>query len=379
MNYSNHKFQDSIPPRDLFPITRESIYFNHAATGPLSLPARRAIEECMDVYARQAEFTIDAYFRRVNTARSNVAKLIGAEQEEITFTHNTSEGLYIALINVPLRAGDKILVMDEVFPAARYVVDYNIPHIEKQYIPFLGRDPIEVIKANLDKRVKVVLVDSVQFFSGEAIDVKGLSYFLKENNIYFIVDGIQAIGAMDFSVRETEIDFLACGAAKWLFGPSGAGFLYINKHRFNDVKRLHTGWLGANWTSFECYDTLPHLFNDARMFEQGTRNIIGISAFSENIKLLLEFGLENVSQKIGKLRTELRKIFEELDYEIITPMNALQSGIVTIRPKDDPKQLFERLSHENIAISLRSNCLRFSPHFYNTLEEVEQIFRILKQ
>ncbi len=379
MNTSNLKFQDLTPIRELFPITKELVYFNHAATGPLSLPARRAIEECTDVYTRQAEFTIDAYLRRLNAARINVAKLIGAEPEEITFTHNTSEGLYIALINVPLKAGDKILVMDEVFPAARYVVDYNMPHIEKQYIPFSGRDPIEVVKANLDKKIKVVLVDFVQFFNGEAIDVKRLGSFLKENNIYLIVDGIQAIGALNFNVQDSDIDFLACGAAKWLFGPSGAGFLYVNKHRFNDIKRLHTGWLGANWTSFERFDALPYLFNDARMFEQGTRNIIGISAFSENIKLLLEYKLENVVQQIGRLRTELRKIFKELDYEIITPMNALQSGIITVRPQDDPKQLFDRLTHKKIAISFRNNCLRFSPHFYNTLEEVEHIFRILKQ
>lgn len=364
--------------RELFPITKELIYVNHAGTGPMSIPARKAIEECAETYSRQAEFTLADYVSRLEAARTAVARLIGAQPEEITFTHSTSEGIYIALINVPLQEGDEILVMDEVFPAARYVVDYNVPHLKKKYISFAGRDIVQVVKENLTKRVRVVIIDFVQFLSGEMFDIKTLSHFLRENNIYFIVDGIQAIGAVEFNVRETEVDFFACGAAKWLFGPSGTGFLYINRRNFKQIKRFHTGWLGAEWQSFERFEAFPPLFEDARMFEQGTRNVMGISAFCENIKILLDYGLNNVSAQIQSLKEELRRIFKELGYEITTPEQGLQSGIITVRPKGDAKIIFEKLADKSVTISLRNNCLRFSPHFYNTLEEVEQIFGILK-
>ncbi len=363
--------------RSLFPITKESIFFNHAATGPMSLPARKAIEECIKVYSRQAEFRFDEYFGRLNTARTLVARLIGADPEEITFTHNTSEGLYVTLINLPLHEGDKILVMDEVFPTVRYIVDYNLPHVEKKYIPFLGRDAIEVVKSNLDESVKVVVVDFVQFLSGEMIDLKSLGMFLKEKEIYLVVDGIQAIGAVDFSVQETEVDFLACGGAKWLFGPSGTGFLYINKKNFGDLKKLHTGWLGADWRSFENFDSYPPLFEDARKFEQGTRNVIGISAFCENIKILLEYGIEQIQGQILGLKNLMRQKFVELNYGIITPGQGPQSGILTVSPTKDPKSIFGRLAENRVVISFRNNCLRFSPHFYNTKEEVEKIVTLL--
>jgi len=364
--------------RDLFPITKESIYFNHASTGPMSIPARKAIEECLNVYSSQAEFDFRTYFFRLAKARLNVAKLIGADPEEIVFTHNTSEGIYIALINLPLKQGDIIIVMEEVFPTVRYIVDYNVPYLEKKYVRFCSKDPIDVIKDNLDKKIKAVVIDWVQFFTGEVIDLKRLGKFLKEREIYLIVDGIQGIGAINFDVKEIEIDFLACGAAKWLFGPSGTGFLYVNKKNFKSLKRLHTGWLGVDWRSFEDFEVNPPLFEDARMFEQGTRNVIGISALSENVKILLQIGLENVENQILGLHEGLRQGLKDMNYEILTPDRLTRSGIITARPKN-AGDLYNLLRAKKIIISLRNNALRFSPHFYNTEKEIEKMFNVLRQ
>ncbi len=364
--------------RALFPITEEVIYLNHAGTGPMSVPARDAIRECVDVYSRQAEFDLDEYFERVRSKRAILANLIGADPEEITLTHNTSEGIFIALINLPLQPGDKILVMDEVFPAVRYVVDYNLPHLEKKYIPFSGRDPIEVLMQHLDSKVKAVVVDYVQYLSGEMVDLKRLNRFLREKNIFLVVDGIQAIGAVNVNMRETEVDFLACGAGKWLFSPGGAGFLFVNKRTFGSLRGFHTGWLGAEWQNFDDCEAKPAVYKDARRFELGTRNVIGISALSENVKILLEYGLNKVAARIQSLKTILHHRFKELQYEIITPDYGPQSGIITVRP-NNVRSLYNLLKANRVTISLRSNCLRFSPHFYNTEEEVAKIFEILKR
>jgi cysteine desulfurase/selenocysteine lyase len=365
-----------LTPRNLFPIAEKVVYFNHASTGPMSIPARKAIEECMNIYSSRAEFDLDAYYERINQARRTVARLIGADSNEITFTHNTSEGIYIALINLSLQPGDKLLIMDEVFPAVRYVVDHNLPQFVKQYVSFSKRDPVEVIKKNLDKNVRAVVVDHVQYLSGEMIDLKSLSDYLRNKDIYLVVDGIQAVGALDFNVREIEVDFLACGAAKWLFGPSGAGFLFVNRKNFDSLKKFHTGWLGADWGDFQDCELRPSLYNDARMFEQGTRNLIGISAFSENVKILLEFGMKHVEKQIMALKHALKNKFKALKYEIVTPENTHQSGIISVKP-ENARFIFNRLKENKVVISLRSNCLRFSPHFYNTTEEVEKISSIL--
>ncbi|UCC12165.1 MAG: aminotransferase class V-fold PLP-dependent enzyme [candidate division WOR-3 bacterium] len=371
------KTYHGLTPRKLFPITERSIYFNHAGTGPLSIPARRAIEECLGVYTAQAEFKTEAYFERIDECRHTVADFIDATPEEIVFTHNTSQGIYIALMNIPFANGDKILVMDEVFPAVRYIVDHNLPQVEKLYVRFADSDPVERVKPYLGSGVKAVVLDWVQYLSGEMVDLERLSGILKEYGVYLVVDGIQAVGAVPFSARTADVDFLSSGAAKWLFGPSGAGFLYVNKRTFPKLNRVHAGWLGARWKDFLDCQTRPALFDDARMFEQGTRNVIGISALAENIRMLQAFDIGHVYEHICTLKASLREGFESLGFEIVTPARGDQSGIITMKPRERAAALYERFVDNSIVISLRSGCLRFSPHFYNTQHEVETILNLL--
>uniref|UniRef100_A0A7C6EJI5 Aminotransferase class V-fold PLP-dependent enzyme n=1 Tax=candidate division WOR-3 bacterium TaxID=2052148 RepID=A0A7C6EJI5_UNCW3 len=364
--------------RNLFEVTKSKIYLNHASTGPMSLNAKIAIEECIKVYQKQAEFDFKTYFEKLKYSRGIFARLINAEPEEITFTHNTSEGIFIALINLPLKNGDEIIVMNETFPAVRYVVQYNLPKITKKFINFCGEDPVKIVGKNLNRKTHAVVLDHTQFFTGEMVDLLPLSEFLRNRGIYLIVDGIQSIGAIEFDTKKTQVDFLATGGGKWLFGPGGTGFLYVNKKNFKVLKRLHTGWLGVDWKSFENFETSPPLFDDARMFEMGTRNVIGISGLTENVKILLEFGMKNVEKRILKLKNQLRDGFKRLKIPVITTDKGPHSGIITVKP-ENPRQIYEFLIKNQITISLRNNCLRFSPHFYNTEEEIEEVLKILKK
>ncbi len=364
--------------RNLFEVTKSKIYLNHASTGPMSINAKKAIEKCIKVYQKQAEFDFKTYFEKLKYSRGIFAQLINAEPEEIAFTHNTSEGIYISLINLPLKEGDEIIVMNETFPAVRYVVQYNLPKITKKFINFCGKDPVRVVGKNLSRKTRAIVLDHTQFFTGEMVDLLPLSGFLRDRGIYLIVDGIQSIGAIEFDTKKIQVDFLATGGGKWLFGPGGTGFLYVNKKNFKILKRLHTGWLGVDWKSFENFEVSPPLFDDARMFEMGTRNVIGISGLTENVKILLEFGMKNVEKNILKLKNKLREGFKRLKIPVITTDKEPQSGIITIKP-ENPRQIYEFLIKNQIIISLRNNCLRFSPHFYNTEEEIEEVLKILKK
>ncbi len=364
--------------RRFFPITEKFIYFNHAGTGPLSVPAQRAIEQCLSTYSSQAEFDTERYFSMVDEARATVARFINAKPEEIAFTHNTSEGIYIALCNLPLRENDTILVMDEVFPAVRYVVDNNLPHIRKTYVSFARRDPIAVLDANLNSNVKAVVVDYVQFLSGETIDLRSLSEFTSDHGLYLVVDGIQGIGALKYDATGNNVDFLACGCGKWLFGPSGAGFLYINSRDFDRLRCQHTGWLGAGWTGFEDITKNPPLYDDAKKYEMGTRNILGIQALKANVDMLLQHGMQNVEARILKLKEELRGSLEAAGFEILTPRSGKQSGILSVSTDVDVADLYTHLKEARITVSLRNNYLRFSPHFYNSEDEINQIVGVIR-
>jgi cysteine desulfurase/selenocysteine lyase len=364
--------------RSLFPVTREKIYFNHASNGPLSRPARQALIEDLRLYSRQADYDLPEYFRRLEKARTTVASLVGANPEEITFTPSTSYGVFVALCNLNLERGDRLLVMDEVFPTVRCCVDQNYPHVDRRYVKFGGRDPIDAVRGHLTRKTRAVVVDWVNFFTGEVLDLDRLGKYLASRRVKFVVDGMQGLGALKIDVRKTPVDFMAGGGNKWLFSTQGIGYLYVNRKNFRDLKRTPTGWLGLDWPNFDSYKKMPPIRNDARRFEMGTRNALGAHALTINIGILEKFGLDRVEAKIQEVKSSLRRGLTELGYEILTPANGRQSGIITARPKGDPAMLYKLLTANRVVLSLRNQALRFSPHFYNNAAEARKVIAILE-
>ena len=361
----------------MFLLKDNLIYLNHASTGIIPKDAIRRMNDVINDFAKQGDPGKEYQDEILIGARKRIAQLINGKPENITFTMNTSHAIYIALLNIPLIEGDEVVVMNECFPAAKYIAKYNLPGINVKYVNFAEKDPVEVIKKNHNSRLKVVIVDHVQYFTGEKLPLLKLSNFLKEKGIFLIVDGIQAVGCINVDVKREGIDILACGGSKWLNGPQGTGFLYTSPEAFRRLKKIHTGWLGAPWKDYISFDILPEPFEDARRFELGTRNIIGIVGLSESISILLEYGLEKIEKRIRKLNTLLLEGLKRKKFEIITPENRM-AGIVTGRTKSAlAESVYKKLKENNIIISLRNNALRFSPHFYNTEEEIEKVLEII--
>lgn len=306
-----------------------------------------------------------------------MAGLIDAEPDEIAFTSSTSHGLYIALRNVNIGRGDRVLVMDEVFPSVRCCVDQNFPHAERVYVKFCGRDPVEAVRKHITNRTRAVILDWVQFFTGEVMDLDRLGKYLWARNVKFVVDGIQGVGALRFDVRKTPVDFLAGGGNKWLFSPQGTGYLYVNRRNFNSLRCTPTGWLGRDWPNFENFRTLPSLLKDARLFEMGTRNALGTHALAVNVDILRRYGRDRVEAKIRTLKKNLRRGLVGLGFDILTPATGRQSGIITARPRGDPTRLYKLLAANRVVVALRNGALRFSPHFYNNQAEVDKIIAII--
>lgn len=371
MNYNKY--------RRLFPVTRELIYFNHASNGPLSLPARQALEADLKLYSRQADFPVREYFQRLEQARAAIARLLSADADEIAFTANTSHGIYLALCSLSLTHGDRVIIMDEVFPTVRCCVDQNWPGIQRVYIRFRGRDPVAAVKPFINKRTRAVIVDWVNYFTGEVLDLDRLSSFLAERSVRFVVDGMQGVGALKLNLRKTSVDFLATGGSKWLFSGQGIGFLYVNRKNFKRLAGAPTGWLGRQWRDFTNINDLPALYPDARRFEMGTRNALLTHALAVNARLLQQCGMDKVENRIRELVTALRQSLTSMGCSILTPAGGRVSGILTAVPPCAVTRVYRHLTRHRVALSLRNQALRFSPHFYNHEDEIREIIRIMKQ
>ncbi len=368
--------------RELFPITKEKIYLNHASTGPLTTRARKAMEGLLDIYELEGDITKEMLDSAENQTRGLAAKLLGADESEIAIVKNTSQGLILPMNALDWEIDSNVILVKGGFPANIYPWMYNLPDVEKRFVePEKGKGFLEKCVSMVDKKTRAVAVDWVDFLTGRRVDLGSLGEFCQDRNILLFVDGIQGLGAITIDLSRIKVDFFSAGASKWLFGPQGVGIMYISKRVFDRLKSNNIGWLSAKWENFNDFSKLAPLKTSASRFEEGTRNLIGIYGFTEHLKMFLEFGTEEIEKRIFFLRDKLIEPLEEKGCEFLSPLEKENgSGIVTFKsPELRSEELYETLKGNNIIVSLREGFIRVSPHFYNTESEIERFLNFVPE
>lgn len=359
--------------RSYFPHTERSIYLNHAATGPLSVPVIQAINRFLE---QRHISNIDNYvdFQPVvEETKARIGRLLGVGPERVEFVPNTSTGLNIIANGLTWRPGDRIAIPGCEFPANVYpFLNLQRHGVEVDFIPHRnGTFTIEDIERTLTPETRLLSLSWVQFLSGFQTDLKAVGQLCRERDIIFCVDAIQGLGALQMDVEACQIDFLASGAHKWLMASQGSGFLYVSEQLQEQMTPPTAGWLHGpvDWDNFFAYELAFH--PDASRFRVGTLNNIGIAALHAALGLYFEAGPEWCQEQVLARAEQLAQGLAELGLERYGTSDPERgSGIVTVKhPEADVLQ--KALKERGIEVSVRNRMLRFSPTYYNTSQEVE--------
>lgn len=353
-------------------MTERYVYFNHASSGPLPTTAIAAMTEYLDRFSREGEVPYQEAEVVVEDARLLAGRLMRVKPEGLAFVKNASAGAIIAINSIEWRAGDNVVLMKDAFPSNLYPFDYLLPHVEKRYVTSaelaLGPDCVYRL---VDKHTRAVALDWVHFLSGARADIGAIGRFCRELGVWFLVDVMQGLGAVDFDFGSLDADFVYAGGNKWLLGPHGIGLLRVNPEKLPALKPANLGWLSARWDDFNDIYSRKPMKAGASRFEEGTKNYPGIYGLRESMRILLDVGIASVEKQIRRVVDSLRKRLLAAGFEISTPEEPKRSaGIITCRkPGTDMPALFQRLKAQGHICSLRENSLRLAPHFYNTGEE----------
>ncbi|HEX8373059.1 MAG TPA: aminotransferase class V-fold PLP-dependent enzyme [Chthoniobacterales bacterium] len=368
-----------------FPIAREHIFMEHAAV--TTFP--QYVADAMIDYTRQStterqEFA--AVLRDIARTRRVCAKLLGAQADEIALLGPTSLGLSLFANGLDWEPGDEVVCYQEDYPANVYPwlalerLGVKLRYLQPEK---MGEITPELVAAAITPRTKLVALASCHFLTGYRIDHDAIGRLLHDRGVLFSLDAIQTLGAFPTTVE--HVDFLSADAHKWLLGPMAAGIVYVKREHF---EKLRPTLLGAwNIQSPQFITQAEILFVDsAQRYEPGVLNTPGIYGMLASIEMLLEIGMETVSERILALRQQIAEGVTELGFEVASPMSGpARSGIVTFRhPEKAMKPYFDELTAKNVIVSHRfdrsgRDYLRFSPHFYNTEDEVERALQYLKR
>lgn len=381
---------DEAVRRREFPVASEHVFLAHAAVTALPRVAVEAVQEYLRRGSEDSQETPWAN-QQIRHAREVAAKLIGASPDEIALLGPTSLGLNLVAAGLPWRLGDEAIYYPDDYPANVY----PWTGLEARGVKPVPVRPTHLgvirwpeVEAVLTPRTRLVALASCNFLSGYRIDVDEIGRRLGERGILFSVDGIQSLGAFPFSVQ--YVDFLSADSHKWLLGPSGAGIFYIKKSRMNTLAPALLGALNVVSPEYVAQEEI-RFHAGARRYEPGTLDVPGIVGMAASMDLLLDLGIEAVAARIVELRQAFVSMVRPMGYRPCldeqgcdgSMTDAQRSGIVSLTHVDrELKTVAQRLRDAGVRLSLRHDrqgrpWLRFSPHFYNTHDELERVAALL--
>ena len=349
----------------------KQIYFDYAAT---SIKRKKILEDILnhaDLFDGNPDsshsFGRDAK-KILEEARQNIAKSIGAKPSQIIFTSGASESN-----NTVLSAfkNEKIITT-------------NIEHdsVENTYVPAntilieATEEGISLdqIKEKITDEVKLVSVMMVNNEMGLIMPIKEIGEFLKEKDIYFHVDCVQAYGHLEIDVNDMNIDFLSLSGHK-IGGINGFGILFARKNLPSFIKGGEQEKYRRAGTSFvmgaySMAKSFPHMISEREKIRDLKAYLIKKLAKSK-INYEINGNPEKTVDHIVNIyfkdfRSDFLLTYLDMHGIAVSAGSACRAGAVI------PSKVVERIYGENRA----GNSLRISLGFENTSEDIDKLIEV---
>lgn len=316
--------------------------------------------------------------------KSTCAKMINADPDDIIITSSTTHGINIFANGINLPPDDNnVAFLDSEFPAVVYpwLNQQDLGRVSVVMIPSSKGYTNETVikKSLLDYNVRVLTISYVQFL-GYRYNIKSIAEFCRKNNIFLVVDAIQAAGICPIDVVDMGIDYICTGNQKWLMSPAGTGFTYISK-KYKEF--VHPSYAATSSINYDFENFLSYKLdfkNDGAAYENSTLNTLGMIGMNEVMKLFMELGVENIFRHILDIQDHFIELLDKTMYRVESDLNPEHRSNIMIFSRSDQslnKHIQKALESKNIYIAIREGYLRLAPHIYNNYEDVEILAREL--
>ena len=241
----------------------------------------------------------------------------------------------------------------------------------------LSIDPDE-IEHLIDANTSVVCLSHVEWGTGQVFDLKRFADAAHKNGAICVVDATQSAGQIPIDIRISGVDAIATSTYKWLCGPFGTGMMYLSP----ELQKLSPGIIG--WRShrdmwdFQA-DRLEYA-DSAKRYEFGTMAYGTAFGATVSTNYLLEISIEKIAKHNQKISMHLLDGLQDLGAIILGPKDPNnRSAIVAARfPNKDSADFALSLEKANVIASLRRDFIRFSPHLYNSIQDIDRGLEAIK-
>ncbi len=379
------------------PGTKNKTHFNNAGAALMPSPVLKKMQEVLRLESEIGGYeAMDRFAPETEAFYPVMAKFLNCEPRNIAFAHSATDAWTGALSAIPFEAGDTILttVNDYASSHIAFLILQKRLKINVLFADDLpnhaGVDVDDLEKKLLAHRPKLVAVAHVPTNSGLVQPVEKIGKICRRENVWYLVDGCQSAGQMPLDMTKIGCDFFSAAGRKFLRGPRTSGFLFVSDRALEaGLEPLFMDMFGANWTG-DGYEPRP----DARRFEQYENAPLLVLGLKVAVEYAQKIGLENIEKRVVELAGYVRKRLAEIPNCRPLDFGERLCGIVTCHfPGRKPGDILAHLSNFNINCRASSKfaatidqqkkgvewVLRISPHYYNTVEEVDFLIKKLSE
>ncbi len=371
--------------RHLFALPQDVAYLNCAYMSPLSERVAQAGRAGIDAKQRPWEITPADFFTIADRGRTAFAKLLGspATADDVAIVPAASYGMATAAANLPLGAGQRVLVLAEEFPSTilTWRTRAREAGAELVTIPRPADDDwTAAVLSAIDSRTVVAALPACHWIDGVRLDLAAIRARLDQVGAALVLDLTQSLGVMPFDLAAADPDFLVAACYKWLLGPYSIGLLYVAPRRQGGTP-LEQHWFGrAGSENFSALLGYPESFQPgARRFDMGEpANFALIPPAVAAVEQILEWGVGNISETIGAYNATILTRAEALGATAVAP-RLRAPHYLSLRIPAESATLAEQLASGRVYVSARGGgTLRITPHVYNEVSDIDRLFAVLE-
>jgi selenocysteine lyase/cysteine desulfurase len=362
--------------RDDFPILKRLTYVNSCSQGALSASVKQSLHSWIDSWDEYGS-PWETWIQDYEQLRVAFSEMIGAKPDEVAVVYSASSGINAIASALNFRERPKIVMADFDFPTVGHVwlAQQNAGARVEFVRSHDGIVNIEDYERLIDSQTAVVSITQISYRSGFRSDVKTITDIAHKKGALVLLDIFQDAGTRPVDVRALGVDMMVTGTLKYMLGPSGVGFLYVQEGLIELLTPRTSGWFAqSNPFSFNT-DKLD-IAGNANRFQAGTPPIPSVYAAKGGVKLLQAVGLSRIEEQVGSITRRVMNGAKELGIKIVTPEDSV--GPLVVLKARDINMLLDRLNQRQIIASTREGNLRVSFHGYNNEEDTDKVLAALK-
>ncbi len=375
--------------------TKNVIHLNNAGSGLMPDIVTRAQLEYIRLESEIGGY--EAAALQADTIRGfyeQAAILLNCKPANIAFTASATDAFTRALSSIPFKEGDVILtdrddfVSNQIqFLSLQKRMGINIVHINNAVTG--GVDLNDLREKLMRYQPRLLSITHIPTNSGLVQPADAIAKIFKDHvdrysaEAWYILDACQSAGQKKLDTEKLGCDFLSITCRKFLRGPRGTGALYISDRALKaGLEPMFIDMRGAEWTEKDRYVQQP----DARRYEDWEFAYSTVVGTKAAIEYCLRVGEDRIEQRVKMLSEITRGMLSAIKSVRVLDRGTELGGLVTFTVQDsDPVWLVQQLSQRkiNVVASYRAFgvldfdekgvkwAIRVSPHYYNTLEEIQ--------